>query len=264
MTGRDPLLRDQYLQALGIERWALRSRHGSRRGSRQGPRASSAAAQVPAAAPRARTDTPGPAPRAAGAPWEQLRAEVSDCRLCGLCASRTQTVFGVGDLRAEVLVVGEAPGADEDRQGEPFVGRAGQLLNSMLRAAGMPRETVYIANVLKCRPPGNRDPGPAEVASCLPYLHRQIELVAPRLILVVGRIAAQTLLATDTPIGRLRGHMHRFGARGTPLIVTYHPAYLLRSPAEKRRAWADLRAARAELLRLRGESGLPGEAHAGA
>jgi DNA polymerase len=183
--------------------------------------------------------------------WEALRAAVGACRLCGLCEGRTQTVFGVGQSTAEVLVVGEAPGAEEDRQGEPFVGRAGQLLNAMLRALGRPRETVYIANVLKCRPPGNRDPSAAEVASCLPYLQRQIELLAPRLILVVGRIAAQSLLATDTGIGRLRGHLHRFGAQGTALMVTYHPAYLLRSPAEKRRVWMDLKAARAELSRAR-------------
>jgi uracil-DNA glycosylase len=227
VSAAGPSLRDQYLQALGIERWALRSRGAA------------------AAAPAGRVDA---------AAWEQLRTEVSGCRLCGLCTTRTQTVFGVGNRAGEVLVIGEAPGADEDRQGEPFVGRAGQLLNSMLRAFGQPRETVYIANVLKCRPPGNRDPNPAEVASCLPYLQRQIELMAPRLILVVGRIAAQTLLATDTPIGRLRGQVHRFGARGTPLMVTYHPAYLLRSPAEKRRAWVDLKAARAELARLRGEA----------
>ena len=174
-------------------------------------------------------------------------AEVSGCTRCELCKTRTQTVFGVGNRRAELLVIGEAPGADEDRQGEPFVGRAGQLLNSMLRAMGSPRETVYIANVLKCRPPGNRDPNPAEVASCLPYLQRQIDLIQPRLMLAVGRIAAQNLLATDTPIGRLRGQVHRFGSAATPLIVTYHPAYLLRSPSEKRKAWSDLKFVRAEL-----------------
>ena len=170
---------------------------------------------------------------------------------CGLHASRTQTVFGVGNVGAELLVVGEAPGADEDRQGEPFVGRAGQLLNSMLRAMGAPRETVYIANVLKCRPPGNRDPAAEEMRCCLPYLQRQIDLLAPRLMLAVGRIAAQSLLATDTPIGKLRGVVHRFGAQNTPLIVTYHPAYLLRSPSEKRKSWVDLRFVRRELMRLR-------------
>jgi DNA polymerase len=153
------------------------------------------------------------------------------------------------------MVIGEAPGADEDLQGEPFVGRAGQLLNSMLRAMGTPRDTVYIANVLKCRPPGNRDPKPAEVASCLGYLQRQVDMIQPRLMLAVGRIAAQNLLATDTPIGRLRGQVHRFGTRATPLIVTYHPAYLLRSPSEKRKSWGDLKFVRAELARLRAAGG---------
>jgi uracil-DNA glycosylase len=186
--------------------------------------------------------------------WQQLATEVSVCQLCGLHTGRTQTVFGVGNRRAEILVVGEAPGADEDRQGEPFVGRAGQLLNSMLRAVGHPRETVFIANVLKCRPPGNRDPAPEEVASCLPYLQRQIELLRPRLMLAVGRIAAQNLLATDTPISKLRGRVHQFGASGIPLIATYHPAYLLRSPSEKRKAWTDLKFVRQELARLRADA----------
>jgi DNA polymerase len=142
-------------------------------------------------------------------------------------------------------VVGEAPGAEEDRRGEPFVGRAGQLLDSMLKAIGLARgERVFIANVLKSRPPGNRDPQPAEVASCLPYLHRQIALVRPKVILCVGRISAQNLLGTDTPLGKLRGRVHRLEPSGTPVVVTYHPAYLLRSPAEKRKAWTDLQFAR--------------------
>lgn len=141
------------------------------------------------------------------------------------------------------MVVGEAPGAEEDRQGEPFVGRAGQLLNAVLRAAGFDRGQVYIANILKCRPPNNRDPQPAEVDECLPYLRRQIELVDPALLLCVGRIAAQNLLGTDTPIGRLRGKVHRLDA-GRPVVVTYHPAYLLRSPGEKRRVWEDLKLAK--------------------
>ena len=181
--------------------------------------------------------------------WDALAARVRDCTLCGLHALRTQTVFGVGDRQAKLLVVGEAPGADEDARGEPFVGRAGQLLNAMLRAMGSPRERVFIANVLKCRPPGNRDPEPGEVACCLPYLHRQVALLQPRLMLAVGRIAAQNLLATDTPIGQLRGKLHHFGPQGIPLVVTYHPAYLLRSPGEKRKAWADLSYARRELRR---------------
>jgi uracil-DNA glycosylase len=216
--------REQYLEALGVDLWRSR-------------------------APAARAALP----LSPGAAWQALRAEVSVCTRCELSRGRTQTVFGVGNTQAELLVIGEAPGAEEDRQGEPFVGRAGQLLNSMLRAMGNPRESVYIANVLKCRPPGNRDPKPDEVASCHPYLQRQLELLQPRLILAVGRIAAQNLLATETAIGRLRGQVHRFGARATPLIVTYHPAYLLRSPGEKRKAWVDLKFARAELARLRAQ-----------
>jgi uracil-DNA glycosylase family 4 len=172
--------------------------------------------------------------------WEQLAAEVRVCTRCSLHGTRTQTVFGVGRRDAELFVIGEAPGADEDRQGEPFVGRAGQLLNAMLRAIGLPRKEVYIANILKCRPPGNRDPQPEEASSCTPYLARQIALVRPRAILAVGRIAAQWLLQSDAPIGRLRGRVFHFGESGTPLIVTYHPAYLLRSPLAKATAWTDL------------------------
>jgi len=219
--------RRQYLEALGIDVWQARELLSA---------------------------TPAPVPRrvaASDADWQALRQEVSVCTRCELSRGRTQTVFGVGNTQAELLVIGEAPGADEDAQGEPFVGRAGQLLNSMLRAMGHPRETVYIANVLKCRPPGNRDPKPEETSSCRPFLRRQLELLQPRLIVAVGRIAAQNLLETDTPVGRLRGHVHRFGEQGTPLIVTYHPAYLLRSPGEKRKAWIDLKFVRQELARLR-------------
>jgi DNA polymerase len=230
--------REQYLAALGIDLWTTRH---ARAGA-------PVPAGVPLAAQRSEASVPATEPSggAEGA-WEALQAEVTACTRCELSRGRTQTVFGTGDRRADLLVVGEAPGAEEDRQGQPFVGRAGQLLNSMLRALGRSRESVYIANVLKCRPPGNRDPSPAEVACCLPYLQRQIELLAPRLILVVGRIAAQSLLATDAPIGRLRGRLHRLGA--TPLVVTYHPAYLLRSPLEKRRAWDDLKQVRLQLER---------------
>ncbi len=176
--------------------------------------------------------------------WSELRARVAACTRCGLSATRTQTVFGVGNLHADWLIVGEAPGADEDRKGEPFVGRAGQLLNSMLHAVGLAREQVYIANVLKCRPPGNRDPNPIEAAECLPYLERQIALLKPKIMLAVGRIAAQNLLHTDKTLGSLRQQVHRFGALGVPLIVTYHPAYLLRTPTDKRKAWEDLKFAR--------------------
>jgi DNA polymerase len=175
----------------------------------------------------------------AGLGWPELEERVRNCRACALHATRTQTVFGVGNRSAKWMIIGEAPGADEDRQGEPFVGRAGQLLNAMLKAAGSPRETVFIANILKCRPPGNRDPKPEEASCCKPYLYRQIELVDPVLLLCVGRIAAQTLLETETPIGQLRGKVHRLPS-GRPVIVTYHPAYLLRSPLEKRKAWQDL------------------------
>lgn len=176
-----------------------------------------------------------------GAPdWDTLCVAVAGCTRCGLSATRTQTVFGTGDRSAQVMVIGEAPGFEEDRQGEPFVGRAGQLLNSMLKAAGFDRRDVFIANILKCRPPGNRNPQPGEAAACLPYLRRQIELVAPRVILCVGRIAAQNLLATAAPLGTLRGTVHRHDS-GVPVVVTYHPAYLLRSPGEKRKAWEDLK-----------------------
>jgi uracil-DNA glycosylase family 4 len=169
-----------------------------------------------------------------------LNKEILTCTRCDLHRSRTQAVCGVGNLSADILVIGEAPGADEDRQGEPFVGRAGQLLTQMLRAIGLDRDTVFIANILKCRPPANRDPEATEVESCLPFMQRQIQLVQPRLILVVGRIAAHNLLNVDTPIGKLRGQVHHYGAQQIPVVVTYHPAYLLRSPTQKRKSWADL------------------------
>jgi len=172
--------------------------------------------------------------------WEDLRPAVAACQACSLWQARTQTVFGVGDRQADLMIIGEAPGADEDRQGEPFVGRAGQLLNLMLAAIGLGRDQVYIANILKCRPPGNRDPLPEETLRCQRFLLRQIALIRPRVLLSVGRISAQTLLRTDTAISRLRGRWYEFGPGKTPLMVTYHPAYLLRSPEQKGRAWQDL------------------------
>ncbi len=172
--------------------------------------------------------------------WEDLQTRVSECQLCDLHKSRTQTVFGVGNRNADWLIIGEAPGADEDRQGEPFVGRAGQLLNAMLQALGLSRQDVYIANILKCRPPQNRDPKPDEVAHCTPYLQAQIQLIQPKVILALGRIAAQNLLQTNTALGRLRGKVHHIDISTAPVIVTYHPAYLLRSPLEKRKSWEDL------------------------
>jgi DNA polymerase len=176
--------------------------------------------------------------------WPALRDAVSNCRACGLCESRRNTVFGVGHPQADWMIVGEAPGENEDRQGEPFVGAAGQLLDAMLRACGRARASdeagrgVFIANVLKCRPPANRNPSPEEVLRCEPFLARQVALVQPRLIIAMGRFAVQSLLKTDEPIGRLRGRVHRY--EGVPVVVTYHPAYLLRTPADKAKAWADL------------------------
>jgi DNA polymerase len=171
--------------------------------------------------------------------WAALKATVKDCTACGLRAGCKQTVFGVGDESANWLLVGEAPGAEEDRLGEPFVGQAGKLLDNMLAALGLQRDkNVYIANVLKCRPPGNRNPEPSEVATCSPYLRRQIELIQPKLIVAMGRFAVQTLLNTEATIGSLRGKVHQY--HGVPLVVTYHPAYLLRNLPDKAKAWADL------------------------
>lgn len=170
--------------------------------------------------------------------WSALRDTVAACTRCELHRSRTQTVFGVGNPDADWMIIGEAPGAEEDRRGEPFVGRAGKLLDEMLRAVGQGRDSAFIANILKCRPPNNRDPKPEESRECRGYLERQIEFVQPKIILAVGRIAAQLLLDTDSPVGRLRGLRHQLG--DTPLVVTYHPAYLLRSPSQKRKAWDDL------------------------
>jgi len=224
--------RRAYLDAMGVTQWVPRVVRA------QGPMS-----QPPNLS--AETDAPTPPlpmPRAAERPlgWEDLAAQVATCTKCELHRGRTQTVFGVGARNAEWLVIGEAPGAEEDKRGEPFVGRAGQLLNSMLAGIGLAREAVYIANILKCRPPNNRDPKLEEVACCEPYLMAQIELLNPKLILAVGRIAAQNLLKVQTPIGKLRGQRHAFGPHAIPLVVTYHPAYLLRSPGEKRRAWQDL------------------------
>ena len=176
--------------------------------------------------------------------WRDLQQAVSQCQLCEeLAQSRKQTVFGVGNRQADVLVIGEAPGHDEDAQGEPFVGRAGQLLNAMLAAIDLPREQVFIANILKCRPPNNRDPSPQEAQNCRAFLQRQIALIQPKVIFVVGRIAAQNLLDTDMKIGKMRGRDYQYQDENTgpiPVIVTYHPAYLLRQPGEKRKSWQDL------------------------
>ena len=181
--------------------------------------------------------------------WIELKQQVPACTACGLHKTRTQTVFGVGDENADWLLVGEAPGAEEDRLGDPFVGQAGRLLDNMLAAIDLKRgENVYIANVLKCRPPGNRNPEPDEVAHCTPFLKRQIALIRPKLIVAMGRFAAQTLLASDASIASMRGKVYRY--EGVPLIVTYHPAYLLRTLPDKAKAWEDLVFARRTMASL--------------
>ncbi len=169
-----------------------------------------------------------------------LQSAVSQCQACRLSERRTQTVFGAGNEAADLMIIGEAPGEEEDRQGQPFVGRAGKLLSSMLFAMGLEREKVYITNVVKCRPPNNRDPHPQEAAACSQYLKRQIEMISPKLILAVGRVSAQLLLDTEISLGRLRGQLHKYQDTGTDLIVTYHPAYLLRKPSAKAQSWDDL------------------------
>jgi DNA polymerase len=170
--------------------------------------------------------------------WNILQTEVSECTKCALCETRTQTVFGTGNNSADWMIIGEAPGQHEDLQGKPFVGNAGLLLTEMLRAIGLSREEVFITNILKCRPPSNRDPKADEAESCNDYLQRQQQMIQPKIILAVGRIAAQTLLKTDAPLSKLRGKKHTFN--DTPVVVVYHPAYLLRSLSEKRKAWQDL------------------------
>lgn len=238
------------LQEMGIRVWVP-------------PRVVEVSAPAPVTVPEpVPAPVPAPAPASvvalrptgvAAMDWDALRAAVSSCRACTLCERRKQTVFGVGHPQAQWMLIGEAPGEQEDLQGEPFVGKAGQLLDNMLRAVGLTRseapaqEQVYIANVLKCRPPQNRNPEPQEVAQCEPYLLRQIALVQPKLILAMGRFAVQSLLKTGEPIGRLRGRVHE--VQGVPVVVTYHPAYLLRNPLDKARSWEDLCLAREVMAR---------------
>jgi len=228
-------LREDYLRSMGIDVWVRRDL----------PAAESSPVTEDAAECRKGGDD-GDAPISRMS-WEMLRGRVANCTACELHRGRTQTVFGVGDEKARWMIIGEAPGADEDRQGEPFVGRAGQLLNRMLLALGLARSDVFIANILKCRPPNNRDPQLDEVAHCQPYLMRQIELINPGVVLAVGRIAAQQLLGSTVSLGKLRGRVHQLPALNTPVVVTYHPAYLLRSPHDKRKAWIDLCFAKQQL-----------------
>jgi len=187
----------------------------------------------------------GAAPLDAGAALQAIRADLGDCTRCKLAAGRHHLVFGVGNPKAELVFVGEGPGEEEDRQGEPFVGRAGQLLTRMIEAMGHARADVYIANVVKCRPPGNRNPEPDEIEACEPFLRAQLAVLRPRVIVALGKFAAQTLLRSTTPISRLRGRWHEYG--GVKLMPTFHPAYLLRSPEEKKKAWEDLQLVMKEL-----------------
>ncbi|MBC7162508.1 MAG: uracil-DNA glycosylase [Immundisolibacter sp.] len=245
----------RYLDALGVMRYARRVADGIV------PDASVAAPTVavlaetsqpftaPAASTQALAATPvasHPAvstlpPADPALAWPRLIAQIAACTACGLSRTRTNTVPGVGDPRADWLIVGEAPGADEDATGEPFVGRAGKLLDAMLRAVGLSRQRgVYITNIVKCRPPDNRDPAPDEAGACAGYLERQIALIHPKLILAVGKVAAHNLLGTEEPMNRLRGKVWQWRGTDLPVVVTYHPAYLLRSPLEKRKSWDDL------------------------
>lgn len=258
--------RARLLKALDLEVW-------TRRGAPQAVEASTASLldapsmadyDQPEAdvllAPSPRTPAPRPAPRpqppplllvapeptappyVAPADWDGLAAAVASCTRCKLCKTRTKTVFGIGPHDASLLVIGEGPGADEDQRGEPFVGKAGKLLDEMLNSIGRARASnAYIANVVKCRPPGNRDPESDEVAACRPFLDRQIELIQPKLILALGRIAAQRLLGSDAPLSKLRGPLHAYSPAQTPVLISYHPAYLLRSPGEKAKSWLDLK-----------------------
>ncbi len=237
--------RELFLEEMGLmPLWRLRSGNVAAPQEAEPPRAAATAAAARAAEPA--QDRAG---RIARMDWSELKAEVAACTACALRKTCTQTVFGVGDERAHWLLVGEAPGAEEDARGEPFVGQAGKLLDGMLAGIDLKRgENVYIANVLKCRPPGNRNPEHAEVEQCAPLLLRQVELLRPRLILAMGRFACQTLLATDASIASLRGRVHRY--QGVPLIATYHPAYLLRNLPDKAKAWEDLCFARRTMAEL--------------
>lgn len=238
---RNEASRRAYLSAMGVRVWVPREDHDP--AAREAP-----VAQAPqiASVPEKMLRSPvveTVSPRD-DSTWDALRDEALACRRCALHTQRKQVVFGVGSPSSDWLIVGEAPGAEEDRRGEPFVGPAGQLLDAMLQSIGLDRAHVYIANVLKCRPPGNRDPEPEEVETCSGYLDRQIDVIRPRMILAVGRFAAQHLLGTDRSIGALRGQVWSYSRTGASLVVTYHPSYLLRKPADKGKAWRDLCLAR--------------------
>lgn len=226
-----------YYQALGIQPWQLKNKESRENSECETVNSLSATAVTSLAS------------------WQTLQQTVANCTACPLHATRKQTVFGVGNQSARLMVIGEAPGASEDEQGEPFVGRAGKLLTAMLHAIGLNRHDVYIANILKCRPPNNRDPLAAEVKTCTRFLDQQIALVQPSLLLAVGRIAAHYLLNTKSALESLRGRTHTYGTQAVPLIVTYHPAYLLRSPGDKKKAFIDLQFVQKNLNHSSGETG---------
>ena len=239
-----------FLEEMGLTPlWRLKDRDAAAPAGEEPQHVAAAVATASALAAQPTASADDRAGRIARMDWGELKAEVAACTACGLRKSCTQTVFGIGDEQADWLLVGEAPGAEEDARGDPFVGQAGRLLDGMLAGMDLKRgENVYIANVLKCRPPGNRNPEHAEVVRCSPLLLRQVELIRPRLILAMGRFACQTLLATDASIASLRGRVHRY--QGVPLIVTYHPAYLLRNLPDKAKAWEDLCFARRTMAEL--------------
>lgn len=241
--------RRQYLEAMGIQTWSLRQTQlqSQPQAVDEAPQASETTVAVQVS----QSESVAPVTKQAivDAPvvatdWVGLQAQVSSCTHCELSQHRSRTVFGVGDQNADWLVIGEAPGADEDAQGEPFVGAAGKLLNQMLLAVGLKRDEVYIANIVKCRPPDNRDPRPEEAAACEVYLKQQIALIQPKVIFAVGRVAAHNLLKTDQKVGEMRGQSFEYGDSKIPVVVSYHPAYLLRTPSAKRKSWQDLLAAR--------------------
>lgn len=222
---------------------------------RQGLKIVAAPAVTPSAGqPQARTQTVTLEPPVPSRPTlADIRAELGDCRRCKLWRLRTQIVFGVGNPQAELMLIGEAPGAEEDRQGEPFVGAAGQLLTRLLTKLGLQRQEVYIANIIKCRPPRNRDPEPDEVAACLPFLIKQIEAIQPLIIVTLGRIALQNLLAAKIPLGQVRGKWQQW--RGIPVMPTFHPSYLLRAPQERIKTWEDMQAVMAKWRELKQQPG---------
>ena len=268
--------REEVLAEMGLPQWTLRDYRGALPAGAQRPgRADEAKPQTAAPQNPVNNFQKNPAPAAPAAPgasasvsrakpghdhglasdadWTALEAEIRACRACGLCNGRKQAVPGVGDREADWLFIGEGPGAEEDEHGEPFVGPAGKLLDAMLRSIGLTRgEGVYIANAVKCRPPGNRTPEPAEMSACRPYLERQVALLRPKLIVLLGRAAAQTVLGSDETLSAMRGRSFTFG--GIPVVVTYHPAYLLRQPLDKAKVWEDL--CRAKLL-MRGGGKVP-------